>query len=91
MAHSGIRDWPGQSGRLDGPVSDLFAAKLRRPLPRTGTVRRSALITRLEKSTAPIVSVIAPAGYGKTTVLSQWADSSRHDVAWVSVDEPDMS
>jgi hypothetical protein len=39
--------------------------------------------------TRPIVSVAAPAGYGKTTLLVQWAERSGQAVAWVSVDEQD--
>jgi LuxR family maltose regulon positive regulatory protein len=39
--------------------------------------------------TRPIVSVVAPAGYGKTTLLVQWAERSGQAVAWVSVDEQD--
>lgn len=31
----------------------------------------------------------APAGYGKTTLLTQWAQESRFPVAWVSIDEGD--
>ena len=37
----------------------------------------------------PIVSVVAPPGYGKTTVLSQWAEHNGQAFAWVSVDERD--
>jgi LuxR family maltose regulon positive regulatory protein len=37
----------------------------------------------------PIVSVVAPPGYGKTTVLSQWAERNGQSFAWVSVDERD--
>ena len=33
--------------------------------------------------------MVAPAGYGKTTLLSQWADCSGQSFAWVSVDEAD--
>ena len=33
--------------------------------------------------------MVAPAGYGKTTVLSQWAERNGQSFAWVSVDEPD--
>jgi LuxR family maltose regulon positive regulatory protein len=33
--------------------------------------------------------VVAPAGYGKTTLLSQWAERSHLAFAWVSVDEGD--
>jgi LuxR family transcriptional regulator, maltose regulon positive regulatory protein len=35
------------------------------------------------------VSVVAPAGYGKTTLLSQWAEHDGQAFAWVSVDESD--
>ena len=37
----------------------------------------------------PVVSVVAPAGYGKTTLLSQWAERNGQAFAWVSVDEED--
>jgi LuxR family maltose regulon positive regulatory protein len=57
---------------------------------RPGTIRRSSLIARLDKGDArPIVSVVAPAGYGKTTLLSQWAEGNGRAFAWVSVDEAD--
>ena len=71
------------------PVFDLVAAKLLRPLVRPGTVGRPALIERLARDARPIVSVVAPAGYGKTTLLSQWAERNRQAFAWVSVDEAD--
>jgi hypothetical protein len=31
--------------------------------------------------------MVAPAGYGKTTVLAQWAERNGQAFAWVSVDE----
>jgi len=69
---------------------DLLASKLRPPQARTGTVRRSSLIGRLAREdSGPIVSVVAPAGYGKTTLISQWAEDSGRAIAWVSVDEKD--
>jgi LuxR family transcriptional regulator, maltose regulon positive regulatory protein len=72
------------------PAFDLLASKLRRPMLRPGTVRRSLLIKRLTDADGrPIVSVVAPAGYGKTTLLSQWAERSGQPLAWVSVDEAD--
>ncbi|MBO0814861.1 MAG: hypothetical protein J2P30_06885, partial [Actinobacteria bacterium] len=72
------------------PALELFAAKLRRPLMRPGTVRRSLLIDRLARGDArPIVSVVAPPGYGKTTLLAQWAERNGQAFAWVSVDEAD--
>src|SRR5580704_7935786 len=73
-----------------GPVFDLVGSKLRRPLVRQGTVHRSSLIERLAKDDGrPVVSVVAPPGYGKTTVLSQWAERNGQSFAWVSVDERD--
>ncbi len=48
------------------------------------------LIERLACSDSrPIVSIVAPPGYGKTTLLSQWAERNGQSFAWVSVDEPD--
>jgi LuxR family transcriptional regulator, maltose regulon positive regulatory protein len=73
-----------------GPVLDLVASKLLRPVIRPGTVDRSPLIERLDHGDPhTIVSVVAPAGYGKTTLLSQWAGRSHQAFAWVSVDEGD--
>src|SRR5690348_792245 len=72
-----------------GPAFDLVAAKLLRPLVRPGTLGRNALLDRLRDDARPIVSVVAPAGYGKTTLLSQWAERNDQRFAWVSVDEAD--
>ena len=90
MGESDVRQRDGRSQRAGGPAFDLVASKLRRPLIRPGTVRRSSLIERLARGDAcPIVSVVAPAGYGKTTLLSQWAERNGQAFAWVSVDEAD--
>jgi LuxR family maltose regulon positive regulatory protein len=57
---------------------------------RPGTISRSLLIERLARDDSrPIVSVVAPPGYGKTTLLSQWAERNGQAFAWVSVDEQD--
>ena len=90
MGESDVRQREGRSQRTGGSAFDLVASKLRGPLIRPGTVRRSSLIERLVRGDrGPIVSVVAPAGYGKTTLLSQWAERSGHSFAWVSVDEAD--
>ena len=87
---SNVVEEPGRARQADGPAFDLLLSKLRRPMARPGTVRRSPLIDRLAREELrPIVSVVAPAGYGKTTLLSQWAESTGQAVAWVSVDEGD--
>ncbi len=90
MGPNGARRRDGRPLGAGGPAFDLFAAKLRRPLMRPGTVRRLPLIERLASSDSrPIVSVVAPPGYGKTTLLSQWAERNGQPFAWVSVEEPD--
>ena len=37
----------------------------------------------------PVIAVVAPAGYGKTTLLAQWAEQRYPRVVWVSCDEND--
>jgi LuxR family transcriptional regulator, maltose regulon positive regulatory protein len=90
MVESDVRQRDGRSRRAGGSAFDLVASKLRRPLLRPGTVCRSSLIDRLARGNfRPVVSVVAPAGYGKTTLLSQWAERNGQAFAWMSVDEGD--
>lgn len=52
-------------------------------------VIRSRLLGLLEKANHyPLVLISAPAGYGKTTLLSQWAETQTH-LGWYSLDESD--
>src|SRR5450755_2670408 len=90
MSDSDVRQQAGRSQGAGRLAFDLVASKLRRPVMRPGTVRRSLLIERLARGgSRPIVSVVAPPGYGKTTLLSQWAERNGQAFAWVSVEEPD--
>jgi LuxR family transcriptional regulator, maltose regulon positive regulatory protein len=90
MVLSDLRERVDQSYPGSGAAFDLVKSKLRRPRPRPGTVCRSALIDRLvREDSQPVVAVVAPAGYGKTTLLAQWAEHTGHPFAWVSVDERD--
>jgi LuxR family transcriptional regulator, maltose regulon positive regulatory protein len=90
MIDGDVRERSGRSYPGDGRVLDLVASKLRRPLTRPGTVFRLPLVERLARSDPrPIVSVVAPSGYGKTTLLAQWAERNGQSFAWVSVDEND--
>jgi LuxR family transcriptional regulator, maltose regulon positive regulatory protein len=76
--------------RRDSQAFVLVTAKLRHPVLRPGTVARPGLIRRLASGRPrPVVSVVAPPGFGKTTLLAQWAQSSGRPFAWVSVEEPD--
>jgi LuxR family transcriptional regulator, maltose regulon positive regulatory protein len=67
----------------------LLDVKLSVPRPRPGLVSRRALIDTLRTSRAGAVGVTAPAGYGKSTLLVEWADSERRGVAWISLDRLD--
>ena len=90
MSDIGVRQGADRPRHAGERVFDLSAAKLLRPLVRPGSIRRSSLIERLVRGdSGPVVSVVAPAGYGKTTLLSQWAEANGQAFAWVSVDERD--
>ena len=74
------------------PVSDdpLLAMKLQIPRPRAQLVPRPHLIERLQRaSTASLIFVSAPAGFGKTTLLAQWLAHRDTPVAWLSLEPQD--
>jgi LuxR family transcriptional regulator, maltose regulon positive regulatory protein len=90
MEYSDVRQRPAGTRRAARPGFEPISSKLRRPLTRPGTIARSSLVGRLTRDDlGPIVSLVAPSGYGKTTVLSQWAERSGQAFAWVSIDEHD--
>jgi LuxR family maltose regulon positive regulatory protein len=79
-----------EPGAAMSPAFVVTEAKLFRPPVRPGIVRRNALVQRLRNAeTASVVAITAPAGYGKTTLLAEWAERDRRPFAWVSVDEAD--
>ena len=68
----------------------LLATKLHLPGPRPGLVPRPRLTARLDEGLARgLVLVCAPAGYGKTVLLADWARRGRHPVVWLSLDAGD--
>jgi ATP/maltotriose-dependent transcriptional regulator MalT len=80
---SDLRSWIGSS-------LELMESKLHPPAARPGTVIRTRLVERLLAwDGVPVVCVVAPAGYGKTTLLGQWAQRKGHRVGWVSLDQRD--
>ena len=74
------------AGALDALLVD---AKLSVPLPRPGVVPRSQVIERARASGCQVVGISAPAGYGKTTLLAEWALAEDRPVGWVSLDRLD--
>jgi LuxR family transcriptional regulator, maltose regulon positive regulatory protein len=67
----------------------LLEAKLSVPQPRSATVSRAGLIEKARASDCRVVGVTAPAGYGKSTLLAEWALAEDRPVAWVSLDRFD--
>jgi LuxR family maltose regulon positive regulatory protein len=73
----------------------ILKTKLYIPPARVGQTRlvaRPALIERLNESLRPgckLVLVSAPAGFGKTTLVSAWIHSSEQPAAWLSLDQGD--
>jgi LuxR family maltose regulon positive regulatory protein len=76
--------------RLVRLASPLFSAKLRPPVVPEHHVRRPRLLRLLDEAvSAPLTLVIAPAGVGKTVLVSNWAAESTVPTAWLSLDEAD--
>ena len=72
-----------------GPAGTLpvLSTKLYRPSVTDDIVGRDRLLARLnEVSVNSAVLVSAPAGYGKSTLVSQWVETREGASAWVSLD-----
>ncbi len=68
----------------------ILTTKLNVPQPRPNLVSRPRLIQRLEEGLIYKVTLLsAPAGFGKTTLLSDWVHQSENAFAWLSLDEGD--
>ena len=77
---------------MGGSSTPLLSVKYAVPPARTGTVVRQRLADRLEGSgDTRLCVVVAPPGWGKTTMLSQWTADPvvRGRAAWVSLDPSD--
>jgi LuxR family transcriptional regulator, maltose regulon positive regulatory protein len=74
-----------------GPDRPLLVGKLVLPWTRPAAVTRPRLLARLDQAATPLTVVVAPAGWGKTTLLAQWAarDATRPPAAWLTLDETD--
>ena len=76
----------------DGRCGSSFrprGGQARRTAPRPATVAKTAAIARLCAARSPCATVVAPAGYGKTTLLARWAQADPRPFAWVALDGRD--
>ena len=71
------------------PPFPLIEAKLSPPAVSGRPISRADLVERIQAEHASVVSVVAPAGYGKSTLLDEWSRLDRRPFAWVTVDERD--
>ena len=80
-----------QTFETRGGTSPLIGTKLEPPESLAQLVARPHLIELMDRSSAGRVTLIsAPAGYGKTTLASQWLGADRSvPAAWLSVDRLD--
>lgn len=70
--------------------NQLLATKLYVPQPALKLVERSPLIERLESGFQSKLTLLsAPAGFGKTTLLTQWISRYKSRTAWLSLDKSD--
>src|SRR5215468_777981 len=70
------------------PTDALVATKFH--VPRAGWVPRPRLLAGLAQGIGRGLTVVCtPAGFGKTTLLGDWARRSRQPTAWLSLDAGD--
>jgi LuxR family transcriptional regulator, maltose regulon positive regulatory protein len=68
----------------------ILNTKLYFPTPRSKVVLRPHLIDRLNEGLQGKLTLIsAPAGFGKTTLVIEWAATCQRPTAWLSLDESD--
>src|SRR5262245_55566220 len=71
-------------------LAPLLATKLHQPRPRAQLVPRVHLVERLQQGLSGALTLVsAPAGFGKTTLISQWLAGCARPAAWLSLDERD--
>lgn len=75
---------------LVGLEKDILLTKLYIPKPRPKAVRRPRLVEKLSEGMHRKLTLIsAPAGYGKTALVSEWLADAPVSVAWLSLDGGD--
>ncbi len=80
------------SRNADPEILPLLNTKLYIPPVRPNIVQRTRLVQRIETgitSNHKLTLISAPAGFGKTTLISDWSNDTRIPLAWVSLDGGD--
>jgi LuxR family maltose regulon positive regulatory protein len=80
------------TSRIGPPAEQLLSHRLAAPRLPHALVERERLLSALNGAlSSPLTLLAAPAGWGKTTLLSTWASQHPAQIAWLSLDELDTS
>src|SRR5262249_53247715 len=83
LTASDVQDWAVPQPQ----ITRLITRGIRQRRP--GAVSRAKLIEAARSSHCRCVAVTAPAGYGKSTFLAEWAAAEDRRVVWASLDRFD--
>jgi len=68
----------------------MLQTKLHKPKPPSNIVNRNDLIDKLQNGfRRKLILVSAPAGFGKSCLLSEWIDQTKVKACWYSINNRD--
>src|SRR5512138_1560913 len=77
-------------GMYNDRMLPFLRTKISIPAPRSNRVARTRLLERIDAGMQRVLTlVVAPAGFGKTTLIADWARTVSTPVAWLSLDQAD--
>lgn len=81
---------PADGGLQGVSFGEFIQTKINVPILKEAFVRRPRLVELLDAAVGrQLILVWAPIGFGKTTVLTEWAQTLQKPPAWLSLDEED--
>ncbi len=91
MADRRTRETESRPRRGPGPSAFVpLQSKLHVPASRPGLIERPHLLERLAAArSSPLMLIVAPPGYGKTTLATQWNEDDERPFVWVTLDAGD--
>lgn len=81
----------GEGSAAPETAPTLLASKTTIPVVRKDALTRPRLTSMMTEADTPLMLMVAPAGWGKTTQLAQWARGAGrdHPVGWLTLDGTD--
>src|SRR5512138_897040 len=77
-------------GMYNDRMLPFLRTKISIPAPRSNRVARTRLLERINAGMERVLTlVVAPAGFGKTTLIAEWARTTSMPVAWLSLEKAD--